>query len=225
MSDEPLLPHRMTLLGEAMHPIWSDLETQIDMPVSQISGEIVDIAKLASHHLDALQGAMQRMEGRIDGLMTNVISNQSADDADVYRAVGRLESTIDDMLEHYRIIRALGVAGTDADARDLLADVYRHTLVEIRDWMEELVEVIADPMAAVVKRGLPTSGHVELPLSLTLTAAPALDLLSRWVERRSASLAQSATSSGLGFWGTVGAIALGWGIGDALFRDHDCRHD
>lgn len=153
MSDEPLLPRRMTLLGEALHPIWLKLKVQIEMPVSRIS-TISNIAGFVSHHLDALQAAVERMEGRIDGLTTNVISNEGAGDADVYRAVGRVESTIDDMLEHYRSIRALGAGGTDAEARDLLADVYLHTLGEMRDWFGELVEMIADPMAAVAKRGL-----------------------------------------------------------------------
>lgn len=110
---------------------------------------------------------------------------------------------------------------------EMLEHAYRHSLIEIRDWLHELVETLADPMATVHRRGLPTSGYVELPLTLELTAAPELAGLSRWAERQSGySGFSSSTSlnrkSGLGFWGTVGAVVLGWGIGEALFGDDDC---
>lgn len=39
-----------------------------------------------------------------------------------------------------------------------------------------------------------------------------------WLSRQSSS---GRKGSGLGFWGTVGAFVLGWGIGDALFGDDD----
>jgi len=50
----------------------------------------------------------------------------------------------------------LYVTRRHVEARDLLAGVYRHFLVEVRDWLVELVETLADPMVAVKKRGLPT---------------------------------------------------------------------
>lgn len=232
MSDEPLLPHRITQLGKAMQPLLLKLKARIDKPVAKTS-TTPDIAAFVSRHLDGLQDCANRLEIRIDGLMRDVVADETASDADVYLAVGRFEALLDDLLDAYHAIRTLFAVSADAEARDLLADVYRHTLVEIRDWLDELVDVIADPMAAVKKRGLPTRGYVELPLNLTLTAAPALAALVRWAQRESVSLALSgpspnypvAKNSGLGFWGTVGALALGWGIGETLFGDHDCRHD
>ena len=191
MSDEPLLPRRMTLLGKAMHPIWLKLKVQIEMPVSRTS-TVSAIAGFVSDHLDDLQEAVGRLEDRINGLMSDVVSKENASDAEVDSAVGRIESPVDDLLASYHAIRAVRAAGKDAEARDLLADVYRHALGEIRDWLGVLVEVIADPMAAVQKRGLPPSDYVELPVNLTLTAAPALGRLSRWSGRQSVSLARAS---------------------------------
>ena len=108
---------------------------------------------------------------------------RGARDADVYRTVSRLAASVDDLLADYLGVRALRAFGTDAGARNLLDGVYRHTLVEIRDWIAELVDVLADPLAALGKRGLPTSGEVGLPVSLTLTAAPQLVELSRCLRR------------------------------------------
>ena len=111
----------------------------------------------------------------------------------------------------------------DLDERDLLAGVYRHLLTEIRNWMEELVEVIGDPLAAVKRRGLPTSGYVELPINLTLTEAPQLAELHDWLVPGLRGAGNDrlpparARKSGLGFCGTVAAAVLGFAIGDWLF--------
>jgi len=163
------------------------------------------------------------------------VENEGAGDAEVYRAVGRLDASVDDLLAGYVGVRALRVFGTDAVARDLLAGVYRHTLVEIRDWIAELVDVLADPLAALRKRGLPTSGTVELPLKLTLTAAPQLAELSLCFQRQWATpallpaklpaIAGRPREAGLGFWGTVGTLILAWGLGNALFGNDDCDCD
>ena len=132
MSDEPLLPHRMTLLGKAMHPIWFELKVQIELPVSRTS-TVSDIAGFVSDHLNGLQEAVGRLEDRINGLMSDVVSNETACDAEVHRAVGRIESPVDDLLASYHAIRAVR-GGKDAEARELLADAYRHALGEIRGW-------------------------------------------------------------------------------------------
>lgn len=47
MSDEPVLPHRLTLLGESMRPIWLKLVKQINMPIRQT----VVLPKIASSQL------------------------------------------------------------------------------------------------------------------------------------------------------------------------------
>lgn len=223
MNKDNPLPPRMTRLGKAMRPVLQKLTTQIDMPVSRDS-ITANMTDLILRHMDALQVAANRLEKRIDDLMSEVVANETASDIDVYRTARRFEAVLDDLLADYQAIRALIVAGPDAKARDLLAGAYRHSLHEIRDWLGELVDVIADPMAAVMKRGLPTSGYVELPLTLTLTAAPEFDELERW-PKDSPVTRRTPAKSELGFWGTVGIALIGLAIGDTLFGDHACRHD
>ena len=99
-------------------------------------------------------------------------------------------------------------------------------MTEIQDWLDELVETIDRPLAAVKRRGLPTSGHVTLRLTLTLTEAPELAGLRRWTESYRLPAAGNASHapaarSGLGFWGTVGAVVTGFAIGDLLFDDEE----
>jgi len=212
-----LLPHRLTLLGEAMRPVLQNLETELDDSV-EADTPVFDIAATVQHELAQLEKAVHRLAKRINDLMDDVASNEAASDSEVYRAASRFEAALQGILARYHGILSLDAYGTDIIVIDLLADVYRHSLIEIRDWLEELVETVADPMAAVRRRGLPTSGHVEIPLFLELTTAPELDELANWVELPSDYGASSSNrGSGLGFWGTVGAVVLGWGIGDALF--------
>ena len=234
MSDQPLLPHRVTLLGEAMRPLGRKILGQLDMPVAP-AASVSDINGIVSNHLEALQRIVHRLPAQLAGLMTDVVDNEGAGDAEVYRAASRLEASVDDLLDGYRGVRALHVFGTDAVARDLLAGVYRHTLKEVGNWIEELVETLADPLAALRKRGLATSGEVELPVTLTLTAAPQLAELSRCLQRQRATpafpqlkrpaIAEPPQETGPGFWGTVGTLILLMGVGNALFGKGDCGCD
>lgn len=223
MNDESLLPRRLIVLGEAMRPVWQKLEAELDASTWS-NTPVLDMVATVQYNLSQLEAAVHRLTERINDLMGEVVANEAASDSEVYRAVGRFEAPLRDVLTSYHSVQALEAYGANAEARDLLADVYRHSLIEIRDWLYELIETLADPMAAVKKRGLPTSGYVELPLTLELTAAPGLAGLSRWAERHSLALfpARREPKTGLGFWGTVGAVALGWGIGEALFGDDDC---
>lgn len=228
MADEPVLPHRVTLLGEAMHPVWRKLEAQLDRPAVPATIPVYGMAGIVSRHLDELQTLVHGLADRTNALMSDVVSNESATDGDIHRVVGRFEAVVDDLLAGYRDVRALDAYGRDAEARDLLARIYRHTLVEIRRWLDELVEALADPMAVSRRRGLPTAGQVELPLALTLTAVPDLAALSQWIGQAPGALAadgRSSGKSGLGFWGMAGAFVLGWGIAGALFGDDDCGCD
>jgi len=234
MSNQPVLPHRVTLLGEAMRPLGRKISAELDMPVAPVA-DVYGMNEIVSNHLAGLQEIVQRVPDRLAGLMADVVDNEEAGDAEVHRAVGRLEASVDDLLAGYRGVRELRAFGPDGVARDLLADVYRHTLEEIWSWIAELVDVLADPLAALGKRGLPTCGTVELPLKLTLTAAPQLAELSRCLRgqrvapafplARPPAVAGQPPEAGPGFWGTLGTLILAWGLGNALFGNDDCDCD
>ena len=220
MTDETILPKRISLLGEAMSPVLVSLRSGIAQQLSATTpvGAMIDVVSVS---LNSLQGIVHRLNGQVNGLMSDVVAREDASDADVYRAVGRFDAFLDELLAEYQGLKRLSAYGADIEGRDLLVGAYRHTLVEIRDWLEDLVGTLADPQAALRRKGLPTSGPVEIPLTLHLTGAPELAALGRWGERQS-GVFSSSRNLGLGFWGTVGALALGWGIGSALFGDDDC---
>lgn len=221
MTDEITLPSRLVCLGEAMAPVLGKLDAALSeqsQPTFPV-GSIVDVIK---EGLSALGGSMPRLSDQVNGLMTDVAANESASDRDVYRAVGRFEGVLDEIISNYRKVCRHSAYGSDEEACELLAGTYRHSMREILNWLKDLVDTLSDPIAALNRKGLPTTGSIEIPLTLTLISAPELAGLQRWGERHSLySPSPTPTNQGLGFWGTVGAIAIGWGIGEALFGDDD----
>ena len=220
MSKSPTLRPGVTALGEALRPMLSELQTQLDarvrgdLRVSDVAGEIAD-------HLDEMADTLSALEAKVNTLGELLSLQRPA--AMIHRAAGGLEVHLDTLLARYSEVRRWRPGVSDLPARDLLAGVYRHLLTEIRSWMDELVEVIDDPLTAVKRRGLPTSGCVELPINLTLTEAPQLAELHDWLERELRGAGDDrlppapARKSGLGFCGTVAAAVLGFAIGASLF--------
>jgi|GEM_PF-6642894 hypothetical protein len=123
MSDEPMLPPRMTLLGEAMRPIWEKVQAEIDRRVPQTE-VVVGMGAVVLHHFQSLRDNVPRLTDRINSLMDDVVTNEAAGDAEVYRAAGRFEAFLDDLLADYRSVRALNAYDDDVEVRDLLAGVY-----------------------------------------------------------------------------------------------------
>lgn len=216
MTDTIVVPQRLQVLGQALKPVWKCLTEQLEQPHAATI-PVHAMLNVISRHLDYLQVAVSPLANRIDDLMRDVVSNEHVTDAQVYRAVGRFEAPLEDLVDHFNEVASLAPYGADIDARNMLVGVYRHSLTEIRDWLKELVEALEDPVAAARARGIPIEGQVELPFTLTMTSAPELEQLTSWLSRH----ASGGQKSGLGFWGTVGAMVLGWGIGNALFDDDD----
>ena len=220
-----ILPPNAITLGQAMRPLSSKLRARMtDAPMPRTVA-VRDIPDAISHHLGEIADAISGLEAKINDL-GDVLSTGGAD-AEIHRVVGGLEVYLDSLLaRHSEVRRWCTGSGSDAQARDLLAGVYYHLLTQIRDWLDELVETIDRPLAAVKRRGLPTSGEVTLRLTLTLTEAPELAGLRRWTESYRLPAAGNtshapATRSGLGFWGTVGAVVVGFAIGGSLFGDEE----
>ena len=222
MNENSALPLCMIALGEALHPIVSKLHTQMDAPTRRTLA-VYDVAGSISSHLDELGSTVGGLETKVNAL-GRLISREGPD-ADIHRTAGGLEVHIENLLASCSEVRQWRLGASDAPARDLLTGVYLHVLAEIRDRLDELLEVIADPVAALERQGLPTSGHVELRLDLIITDAPQLAELHRWAARNGPvdhdPPSAPAGKPELGFCGTVVAAVLGFAIGDFLFGDEE----
>jgi hypothetical protein len=215
MSEELTMPHRVTIMGMAMRPVLRKLMEQINQSNTACApdGNMID---LIIHYLRLLQIHVNHLKVGVDALMSEVVENTRASDSDVQIAVNRFNAAMVDMAQDYRSIGGLAVTGEDLAGRDLLAGIYRHTLQEVARWLADLTSAIADPLAALVRLGLPTTGDITLPLTLKMTPAPQTAALVRWGRSRTAHLPPDDQRR-MGFWQFAGNVTLGAVLGGLMF--------
>jgi hypothetical protein len=215
MSDLPQVPHRVKVMGSALQPTLERLDRTMRQPISPHRA-VDNILDLVQHHLRAIGEHVDRLSQGVDSLMTKVINCESASDTNVYRAVGRFEAHLDAMLTGLQRVRSLNPCGADLRARDLLDGAYCHLLTEVRNWLINLVSTIANPLTALRRRGLPTTGPIELEVTLKVTPPPQLAALLQW-GREKYDILPKVEQQQHGFWKGAGHVAMGVVLGNLLF--------
>lgn len=66
----------------------------------------------------------------------------------------------------------------------MLGDVCRELLNKAREWLDEIVDVVDDPVRAVRKQGLAAEGHAKLKTKSQLEAATQFESLPSWYRLR-----------------------------------------
>ena len=165
--------------------------------------------------------------------MKDVIRNEEAGLAEASRAAGRLEQVLSEFVEGYQSAKAAHPVDTDSrEARSLLLGVYRHHVRVICDWMDDLVNAINNPMAALDKQLSPVTPNVVLTIALNMTSPPEmakLHALAKRLTKKSEELIDPAPiaptlnapiNNGPGILGAIGALAFGVGLTNAVFGRH-----
>ena len=224
-----VLPPQVVFLGEALAPVARGARQAMTRRVRLSGHEFVTLEDL-SHHMGVIQQALTHLSPRLDDLMTDVIHKEGSGAVDAGRAAGRLEQVLSEFVDGYLDAKASHAGPNTSEARSLLLGVYRHHIKEICEWLEDLVEAIANPASAILKRGIAAAANVELTVALNMTRPPEMAKLEALVKsllpppetysEPSPRLAQRATSEP-GILGTIGALAFGIGITKAVFgRNH-----
>jgi len=226
------LPSHVICLGQALPPVIKTVRLAMARKVRSSGLEFEAIADLSSH-MGVITNALSHFSPRIEGLMTDVIHNDDAGIAEASRAAGRLEQVLSEFVEGYQSAKAAHAVDTDSrEARSLLLGVYRHHVRVICDWLDDLVHAINNPIAALDKQSIPVTSNVMLTIALNMTSPSEmakLDALARRLRQKSeASIEEAPTqpprdapiNDGLGILGTIGALAFGVGLTDAIFGRH-----
>ena len=215
-------PARITWLGEAFVPVAQNMRLVLSQRAASPGSLFVVFDDLLKH-MDVITRALAHLSPQIDYLMGHVVQREGAGKSEVFRAVGRLEQVISEFADGYLEAKATQPTAETGYARNLLLGVYRHHIREICEWLEELAEVIANPVRAMEKRGIAPSGNVVLTVALTMTSPPEmakLDELATAVLTENAPVAERKFDPDAvqqpGFWGTAGALVFGMGIANAV---------
>lgn len=219
MSDFELSPHHLAL-KTALAPVLARLHAALAARESA-SLPCPDMVAEVQWHGARMPGDVQRLETLInETLAPAALADGPAGQVDV--AARQLLVWVDAWAARMGEVERLHPAPEERDARDWLAAAYRRTLSELSNGLEALLRILEDPLGERARRGLPTEGAVILPLSITLTAGPEVEALANWSRQRASQLLpgeRQTRRQGLGFWGWVGAIALGSWIGSSLADD------
>ena len=219
-----VLPPRFAIVGKALMPVVHGLREALAQDVGQSHHEFA-MPESLSRHMGVIQRVLERLPARVDGLVKDSVSTDESDIAQVHRAVGRLEEVLLDCVEGYQEAKAFHVQPEFSEIQILLVGVYHHHLLEMCNWLTDLVEAIANPMDAMKKRGIPMGTGAMLTLSLSMTVPPEMAKLLDFAKPMQIELApeieptpidQQSTQSGPGILGTMGALAFGIGITKAV---------
>jgi hypothetical protein len=219
-----VLPPRFAILGEALASLERRLRMAMDQSVAPIGHELV-MPESLSHHLGVIQRVLGRLSARVEGLISENAPGGESETAQIYIAVGRLEEAFSGWVDGYQDLKASHASPEVSEARRLLLAVYRHHLVEVCDWLANLVKIIDDPAVAMRELKLRMGEGATLTFSLTVTVSSEMDQLmaianriqiERPSEIESSSPAKSPMQSGPGVLGTIGALAIGFGVTKAV---------
>lgn len=214
MNPTPSVPPRFARLGEALRPGLDLLERRLDELVYPIHS-INDPGSWLQSSIDRLSALVGSVNAQFAQLSNEVLANENAHDADIYRIAGRFDAYLGSFLDGRSDIRRAWVPDEFVFARDLLAGAYRHYLNELHEWLLRFIALLEDPLAAARRQGLPEDGPINLEMTLTFTSAPELAQLSAWAER------QRKKNDNSSFWTLIGGIALGALFLDGVI-DNDC---
>ena len=223
-------PPRVVWLGEALVLVAMNLRHALSKRVKPSGHEFVTLDDL-SHHMGVIAPAIAHLSSPVENMMANVFNNESATVSDAHRAAGRLEQVISEFVEGYLAVRASRSGPQTAGPRTLLLGVYRHHLREICNWLEELIQTISDPRAAIEKRNIALTPDTSLTITLVMTSPPEMEKLEELakslltdaeppIENEPPPRPQSNERAKPGILGTIGALAFGIGISNSVFGRH-----
>lgn len=172
-----LAPH-IVQLGEALQPALRKVEAELCKTVRPRRGGESFIA--AAHGALACLGAVEDRLTKMLVVLNGVVGAADVPAVQVYRAAGRFEMVVDDLLECYVDLRHARPFPTHERGHELLVAAFRHTLTQIRGWLLDVVDTAADLMEVLNRKGLPTDGSVSLNLVLDMTPPKELKELTDW---------------------------------------------
>jgi hypothetical protein len=225
-----VLPPQILLLGEALAPVAKTARQALVRRVRPSGQDFVTLESL-SRHMGGIEHALSQLNPRLEGLMSDVIRKEGVEPLEIGRSAGRLEQVISELIDGYHDAKASHAGAESIEARALILGVYRHHIRNICDWLEDLVATISNPAAALRRRGMEPSGDVVLNVPLNMTSPPEMAKLSALVstlqpqpeERVESSIRPQQTRDDRpGVLGTIGALAFGLGLSQAVFgRKHE----
>lgn len=206
----------LVVLGGEFRVMVEKIDRQMDTTRPK-TGVVHNIFDLVDEHLALLVDGVNDFADEVrEGL------GQLTDEPDEYyqRVAYRMNAELEGIFHGYDELRSLNSNHEIYEGWSLLVEIYDETLLQIQNWLEDVVEYCEDPNAVLKRRGLPTDGTAEVDLRLEMQPPRQLKRLTRWQERRGRQLTlaqdaawareqrRSAHRTGL-----IAGSMIGWWLG------------
>jgi hypothetical protein len=221
-ANDPAASQRRPL-ADALSPVLQRLRADLGRRVvPTVRG--ADLSNPFQGLLRPLTEGVGRLEPQLAAIGAAQYSDAPAGEMAVGRAVGRLEAALDDIVAGYHTVMALSVDSDASALHALLIGAYRHTLGEVEGVLHRLVHGRAGANVGMLHGGPPTAGTQQGQDGLTLTPAPQLAAVQRWLDsqpRPPSGPSARPMPDAANFVATTAAVVLGVGLADWLFDGDD----
>lgn len=226
MDSESILSRQTLALGECARPIASKIRSRMQSRPNR-SDRVTDILGFVQNHLEQIGANVGRFTDEVNQLGRLIAVADTPENA-VHRGAARMEICLERLLDDYDEVRRANPGREDSEGCRLLERVYRDALVQVQDWLDEIVGCLSDPMGALETRGLVVEEgkRVPIPVDLDFGAPSSIKDLERWalqrgdrlIDEEAAKLTEASSRksrSGVGCLGLLATFGLGWWLGGA----------
>ncbi len=223
-----ILPPQLQMFLELIRPVRNSINARYTHR-SELPNEVTaDFRAYFVRECDKLADLTAPLDKLVSRNLNKVVMNRHITRARMQREIDRLDGLLDGLLTQYLHVSRQIVPPEGKQGQRLLLSLMRHILTKMQNWLNDIVETLEDPLAACRKRGLPTTGHVEITLTVDIADEKLLAALRRWTDdyvaeqRRAMRMARRTASSSGGFWQSLFGVWLGVEIFEHLFgKDKD----
>jgi hypothetical protein len=225
MSD--ILPPQLQIFLELIRPLRNSFRVRLAQSLPLPSLYVQDFPSYITEQLDLVNKQIQTLDKHFNGSLNAIVVRSDVKRENIQIEINKLDVTLSNLLSLYQDAVRHQVPLDCAEGQRLLRGTIRYFLTQAENWLDNIVDTLEDPVAACRKRGLPTSGRVELEMTLDMSPDVNLNDLQIWVKeyvrvkRGEIRAAQRNSAQGLGFFGTIAALWLGSEIIEHFFGDKD----
>jgi len=186
-DDKIIVAPKVISLGKALAAVARNTRQAMTRMVRSSGHEFETLDGLLWHS-GVIERTLSRLSVAFEGLTTDVLAKEDAGPMEAGRAAGRLEEVLSEFVNGYLDAKASDNGTDNSEARNLILGVYLHHLLELCEWMEEVAETVANPIAVLQARGVDESGNVTLWVNLNMTSPPEMAKLKELADELLAQL-------------------------------------
>lgn len=170
----------LVAFAEAVRPLAERTRSNVRRTQTR-NVDVPDIFHFISRHMRVLQNETDAFCDQVDRMI------EGRPDFDAHRTVLHMNVHVGRLLTSYDTIRRAKPGRGDSRGCSLLRELYRDVLLQIQSWLDDVIDIVNDPVSGLNKRGLSNEDDLTITLDFG-SSMPKASALNRWTAQRAAKL-------------------------------------